>query len=71
VEIFKIYLRSLRLIRTEKALTLLLMTAGVGVASAQLLEPVLFGRVIDSLTKDAGFARYLGFGGGWVPSMRP
>jgi len=64
VEIFKIYLRSLRLIRTEKALTLLLMTAGVGVASAQLLEPVLFGRVIDSLTKDAGFARYLGFWGG-------
>lgn len=64
MEIIKILARAFRLVRSEKPLAFVLAFAAAGVASAQLLEPVLFGRVIDSLSKDAGFFRYLGLWGG-------
>jgi ATP-binding cassette, subfamily B, beta-glucan exporter len=64
MEIFKTFRRAFRLIRTDKSLACLLAFAGMGIASAQLLEPILFGRVIDSLTKEVGFVRYLAMWGG-------
>lgn len=64
VEIMKIYRRSFGLLRNEKALATLLMIAGIGVAAVQLLEPILFGHVIDALTKETNFARFLGYWGG-------
>ena len=64
MEILRIYSRSLGLIKSEKTLTSFLVAAGIGVAAAQLLEPILFGHVIDALTKEAGFLQYLMFWGG-------
>ena len=64
MEIITIYRRSLSLLRNEKILVTLLVIAGIGVAAVQLLEPILFGHVIDALTKENGFGRYLTFWGG-------
>ena len=63
MQFFKIFLRVLRLGRAEHRLTILFVAAALLVACAQILEPVLFGRVIDGLAKDARFGHYVGL---WV-----
>ena len=49
-----IYGRVLGLLRPEFGLALTLALANVAVAGLQFLEPVLFGRVVDTLTGSAG-----------------
>jgi ATP-binding cassette subfamily B protein len=49
-----IYARVLRQLRPERWLAIALAVANVVVAGLQFLEPVLFGRVIDTLTGAAG-----------------
>ena len=63
MQFFKIFLRVLRLGGSERRLTMLFVAAALVVACAQILEPVLFGRVIDGLAKDARFGQYVGL---WV-----
>lgn len=63
MEFIKVFLRVLRLGRSERRLNLLFLAAATGVASAQILEPVLFGGVIDALSKEAHFAHYVGL---WI-----
>lgn len=46
-----IYKRSLRLLSSEKYLAITLGIAGIFIAAVQLAEPVLFGRVVDALSK--------------------
>ena len=50
----KLYLRALGLLRGEKWLAGALVFAGVAIAVVQLLEPLLFGWVVDALTKGTG-----------------
>ena len=57
--ILKVFRRAFKFTETEKPLTALLTLCGMGVAGAQLLEPVLFGRVIDSLGRAEGSHQYL------------
>ena len=49
--VFKIYSRALRFLLSEKRLTAILLIASVCIGVIQVFEPVLFGRVVDSLTK--------------------
>jgi ATP-binding cassette subfamily B protein len=63
MEFISVFLRVLKLGRSERKLNLLFLVAALGVACAQILEPVLFGGVIDALAKEERFARYVGF---WI-----
>jgi len=47
----KIYLRALGMLASERRLALTLVLAGIAIAAVQLAEPVLFGRVVDALSK--------------------
>jgi ATP-binding cassette, subfamily B, beta-glucan exporter len=47
----RVYLRALGMLSSERWLTLLLVAAGLAIAIVQLAEPVLFGRVVDALSK--------------------
>ncbi len=47
----QLYTRALGLLATEKRLALSLTAAGVVIAVVQLAEPILFGRVVDALSK--------------------
>lgn len=49
--LMSVYLRGLRILWSQKLATSALIGAAVFVALVQLLEPVLFGRVIDALSK--------------------
>lgn len=64
MEILKTLARILKLAENEKTLALSLVVAAAGVAAAQLLEPILFGHVIDSLSQELGFFNYLLLWGG-------
>ena len=48
-----LYGRVLALLRAERGLAALLVFANIFVAIAQFAEPLLFGRMIDLLTKGA------------------
>jgi ATP-binding cassette subfamily B protein len=50
----KVYSRALGLLATEKALTALLIVAGMAIAAVQVYEQVLFGWVVDALSKGEG-----------------
>lgn len=50
----QIYKRGLLMLAPEKALALTLALAGVVIAVIQLAEPILFGRVVDALSKGGG-----------------
>jgi glucan exporter ATP-binding protein len=50
----RIYGRVLGLLKEERWLAILLAVANVVVAGMQFLEPILFGRVVDTLTGSAG-----------------
>ncbi|MCC2098357.1 MAG: glucan ABC transporter ATP-binding protein/ permease [Hyphomicrobiales bacterium] len=52
--IVKLYLRVLGLLAPEKRLVVALVAASLAVALAQFAEPVLFGRIVDRLTRFAG-----------------
>lgn len=47
----RIYLRALGMLGAERALAIALVVAGIAVAVVQLAEPILFGRVVDALSK--------------------
>ena len=49
-----LYARVLSMLRAESGLAALLVFANIFVAVAQFAEPLLFGRMIDLLTKGAG-----------------
>ncbi|HMN37462.1 MAG TPA: glucan ABC transporter ATP-binding protein/ permease [Hyphomicrobium sp.] len=50
----QIYRRALGLLAPERYLAIALAAAGVVIAAIQLAEPVLFGKVVDALTKGEG-----------------
>lgn len=58
-----IFLRLLNIGHVERLLTVLLSVCALGIATAQILEPVLFGRVIDALSREGKFAHYVGL---WI-----
>ena len=49
--LLQIYKRALSLLAPEKGLAITLALAGVVIAAIQLAEPILFGRIVDALTK--------------------
>ena len=49
--IFQVYRRALSLLAAERALTIWVAVSGVAVAIVQLAEPVLFGRVVNALSR--------------------
>ena len=49
--LLQIYKRALSLLAPEKGLAIALALAGVVIAAIQLAEPILFGRVVDALSK--------------------
>ena len=49
--ILQIYRRALSLLAAERGLTIWVALSGVAVAAVQLAEPVLFGRVVDALSR--------------------
>ena len=51
LELISTYLRALRLLAPEKGLASLLVIANITLGLIQLAEPVLFGRVVDALSK--------------------
>jgi glucan exporter ATP-binding protein len=57
--VLKVYARSIALLRSEWKLASMLALAGIGLALVQLLEPILFGRVVNALSSQANFAQYL------------
>lgn len=54
MKFLRIYGRVLGLLRPEKNLAIILAVADVALASLQFLEPVLFGRVVDTLSNASG-----------------
>ncbi len=51
MKLARIYLRALGMLASERALSITLVLAGVAIAVVQLAEPILFGRVVDALSK--------------------
>ncbi len=51
LKIFTLYLRAISMLGTERSLAILLALASVSLAVVQLAEPVLFGWVVDALSK--------------------
>ncbi len=51
MKLARIYLRALGMLASERALTITLVLAGAAIAVVQLAEPILFGRVVDALSK--------------------
>ncbi|MBY0227266.1 MAG: glucan ABC transporter ATP-binding protein/ permease [Hyphomicrobium sp.] len=50
----QVYQRALGLLATERGLAIMLAAASVVIGLIQLAEPILFGRVIDALSKGSG-----------------
>ncbi len=51
MQMIRVYLRALGMLSSERLLALALVLAGIAIAVIQLAEPVLFGRVVDALSK--------------------
>jgi len=62
MSLLQVYFRVIALLGPEKRLASLLAAANLGIAGVLLVEPWLFGRVVDSLVKQShGDAwRYIG-----------
>lgn len=58
--LLQIYTRALSLLASEKYLAISLAAAGVLIAAIQLAEPILFGRVVDALSKGQNPYGYIG-----------
>ncbi|CAN1721218.1 Beta-(1--_2)glucan export ATP-binding/permease protein NdvA [Hyphomicrobium sp. 1Nfss2.1] len=54
-----LYMRALGMLRAERGIALLLATASVAIGLVQLAEPVLFGRVVDSLSNGQAAFTYI------------
>ncbi len=52
LKIFALYKRAIAMLRAERPLAVLLALASVALAAVQLAEPVLFGWVVDALSKN-------------------
>jgi ATP-binding cassette, subfamily B, beta-glucan exporter len=63
MSIFQAFLRVLRLNPKERFLPVFFTLSALFIATAQIFEPILFGRVIDALTRDRDF---FGIVGTWV-----
>lgn len=59
LSLIQIYQRALALLAPEKWLAIALASAGVVIAAIQLAEPVLFGKVVDALSKSEGASYYI------------
>ena len=51
MSLYEIYKRALAMLAPERTLAIALAIAGVVIAATQLAEPVLFGRVVDALSR--------------------
>lgn len=51
MSLFQVYARAIAMLAPERSVVLLLVVGSFAVAGVQLAEPVLFGRVVDSLSK--------------------
>jgi ATP-binding cassette, subfamily B, beta-glucan exporter len=51
MKLAKIYVRALGMLSSERALAMTLVLAGIAIAVVQLAEPILFGKVVDTLTQ--------------------
>ncbi len=60
----EVYKRSLMLLASEKALTAVLVLAGMAIAGVQVYEQVLFGWVVDALSKGNGAFPIIGMWAG-------
>jgi ATP-binding cassette, subfamily B, beta-glucan exporter len=60
----EVYKRSLMLLSSEKALTTVLVLAGMAIAGVQVYEQVLFGWVVDALSKGNGAFPIIGMWAG-------
>ena len=47
----RIYVRALGMLTSERPLAITLVCAGIAIAVVQLAEPILFGRVVDALSR--------------------
>ena len=54
MNILRIYFRVLAMLGAEKRLAIVLVIANLALAIAAFAEPILFGRIIDTLTRSAG-----------------
>lgn len=54
MNILRIYFRVLGMLGAEKRLAIMLIIANLALAVAAFAEPILFGRIIDTLTRSAG-----------------
>jgi ATP-binding cassette, subfamily B, beta-glucan exporter len=72
MKFFRLYVRVLELLGPEARLGWALALAGVALASAGFVEPILFGRIVDALANAQGGSRQLDWGvllplvGAWV-----
>lgn len=57
MQIFRLYIRVLGSLGPERRLAILLVFANLMVVAAQFAEPVLFGKIIDQLTRAQGQSR--------------
>src|SRR5262245_34534543 len=60
LSLIQIYTRALGLLASEKYLAIGLGAAGIIIAAIQLAEPILFGRVVDALSKGQNAFGYIG-----------
>jgi ATP-binding cassette, subfamily B, beta-glucan exporter len=51
---YRLYRRALALLTAERSLTTAVALSGIAVALVQLAEPILFGRVVDALSRGEG-----------------
>ncbi len=56
----RLYLRALGMLASERALAITLVLAGSAIAVVQLAEPILFGQVVDALSKGHKAFRIIG-----------
>ena len=61
MEFFRLFRRTLVFARSEQNLVVLFALTSFLIATAQMLEPILFGRVIDALSKQSSLFHYLSF----------
>ncbi len=54
MSLFGLYTRALGMLKAERSLAILLAVASVAIGLVQLAEPILFGRVVDALSRGEG-----------------
>jgi glucan exporter ATP-binding protein len=65
MKLFSLYVRVLALLGAEARLGWVLAFANLALASAQFVEPILFGRIIDSLANSQGGSRQVSWTALW------